>query len=264
MTPVPGDVPLHLEVHGAGLPLVLMHGFGGSARNFRPQSRALRDRYRVAHFDVRGHARSGAPEDAAAYAPEHFVADVERVLDHLGAARAVVGGLSMGSGIAIRFTLVHPERVCGLVVAAPQPGAAERGQAHWARDFADAIERDGLEAAGERYAWGPRSGFDPQAARMIRMGFLEHPPHGLAHTLRELIAVQPAAVEQAAALAALEVPVLVVVGDADPVSLAPARALAAALPKARLVVVEGAGHVVNLAAPKPFDAALRAFLEEVS
>jgi pimeloyl-ACP methyl ester carboxylesterase len=66
---VPGDVALHLEVDGpdpatppdpAAAPptLCLLHGFGGSARNWRPQARALRERARVAAFDVRGHARS--------------------------------------------------------------------------------------------------------------------------------------------------------------------------------------------------------------
>src|SRR3989442_9959431 len=88
---------LHVEAEGDGPVVVLGHGFGGSARNFLPQARALRDRYRIVRFDARGHARSGAPAEAAAYTPEAFVADVGRVLDQVGAARAVVGGLSMGT-----------------------------------------------------------------------------------------------------------------------------------------------------------------------
>jgi pimeloyl-ACP methyl ester carboxylesterase len=87
---VPGDAALHLEVEGEGPLVVLLHGFGGSARNWRPQLRALRDRFRVAAFDVRGHARERrAPPQRNR--PERFVADLARVLDHLGAARAVVG-----------------------------------------------------------------------------------------------------------------------------------------------------------------------------
>jgi pimeloyl-ACP methyl ester carboxylesterase len=57
--------------------------------------------------------------------------------------------------------------------------------------------------------------------------------------------------------------VLVVVGDADPLSLAPSRSLAAALPDGRLVVVEDAGHVVNLARPPAFNAAVEEFLAAV-
>lgn len=299
---VPGDVALHLEVEGPArapsseratpLPrpqpppptLCLVHGFGGSARNWRPQARALRDRVRVAAFDVRGHARSGAPRAAAAYAPDCFVADVGRVLDALGvpskprarSEAAVIGGLSMGAGIAARFAIEHPERVRGLVLAALAPGArgprapgaagAEEGtrQRSWAIAFADAIEREGLEAAGARYAWGPESGFDPAAAKMIRLGFLEHPPYAVAHTLRQLLAEQPGWQEIADSLALLALPVLVIVGERDRVSRGACEKLAAALPGAKLVVVPGAGHVVNLEARAAVSAALAEFLDALS
>ena len=263
---VPGEVALHLEVEGAGPLVVLAHGFGGSARNWRAQLRALRDRVRVAAFDVRGHARSEAPDDPGAYAAERFAADFGRVLDHLGERSAVVGGLSMGAGIALRFALAEPERVRGLVLAAFPPGAtgADGRQRGWAHAFADAIERDGLEAAGARFAWGPESGLDAEAARFVRMGFLEHRPHAIAHTLRGLLAVQPSAEELAPALARLGVPALVVVGGADRVSLRSSQALARALPRARLEVIEGAGHVVNLAARERVNALLREFLDSLA
>src|SRR5438094_3766466 len=104
---------LHVEVEGSGPVVVLAHGFGGSARNFLSQARALRDRYRIVRFDARGHARSEAPAEASAYTPEAFVADFGRVLDQVGARAAVVGGLSMGAGTALSFALAHPERVEG-------------------------------------------------------------------------------------------------------------------------------------------------------
>jgi len=258
---VSAEPALHVEVEGSGPVVVLGHGFAGSARNFLPQARALRDRYRIVRFDARGHARSGAPAEAAAYTPEAFVADVGRVLDQVGAQRAVVGGLSMGAGIALRFALAHPERVRALVLAAFPPGAAAAGTfAAVAHPFAEAIEREGLDAAGARFVWGPSSGLDPAAARLVRTGFLEHPPHGLAHTLRGVIATQPAVADLAPRLAALALPVLVIVGANDRLSLGPSRELAAAAPRARLVVVEGAGHVVNLAEPAAFNAALEEFL----
>lgn len=262
---VPGDVALHLEVEGEGaVPLVLMHGFGGSARNWRPQLRALRGAHRVAAFDVRGHARSEAPHEAAAYRPERFVADVTRVLDHLGAARAVVGGLSMGGGIAARFAVAHPERVAALALVALPPGADEGSrQRGWALAFAEALDRDGLEAAGARFAWGPDSGLDAKAAGLVKLGFAEHAPHALAHTLRELLAAQPGAEALAADLAKLDAPILLLVGERDPVSLGPMRRLAAALPQAELVVVPGAGHAVNLEARDATSAALQALLARV-
>lgn len=248
---------LHVDADGAGPTLLLAHGFAGSARNFGPQARALRDRWRVLRYDARGHARSDAPDDPAAYTPDTFTDDLGRVLDTPG----VVGGLSMGASTALRFALAHPERVRGLVLAAFPAGARGGGISAQANAFADAIEHDGLEAAGARFAWGPDA--DRPSARLIRQGFLEHPPHGLVHTLRGVLARQPSVEELAPRLGSLDIPALVIVGDRDAASLGPSRTLSATLPRARLVVVPDAGHVVNLGHPAPFNAALAGFLQEL-
>src|SRR5947208_15926212 len=145
----------------------------------------------------------------------------------------------MGAGIALRFALAHPERVRALVLAAFPPGAAAAGTfAAVAHPFAEAIEREGLDAAGARFVWGPSSGRDPAAARLVRTGFLEHPPHGLAHTLRGVIATQPAVADLAPRLAALALPGLGIVGARDGLSRAPRRELAAAAQRPRLLVVQ--------------------------
>jgi pimeloyl-ACP methyl ester carboxylesterase len=253
---------LHVERDGEGPTVVLAHGLGGSARNFTPQARALRDRWAVVRYDARGHARSEAPADAAAYTAEALADDMGRVLDEVGTRSAVVGGLSLGAATALRFACAHPDRVRALVLAAFPPSAdAAGGFARVATAFAEAIERDGLEAAGATFVWGPQSGLDPQAAALVRRGFLEHPAPALAALLRGVIAVQPAVETLAPQLAALRIPALIVVGARDRGSRAPCRALAAALPAARLVEIPDAGHVVNLQQPRAFNAALREFLE---
>ncbi len=254
-------LPLHVEVSGEGDCIALAHGFGGSARNFRPQVRALRERYQTIVYDARGHARSGAPVTAEDYTPECFVGDLGRVLAGAGAARAVVGGLSMGAGVALRFALARPECVQGLVLAA-FPAGGGRGFAAQALEFAQSLAAEGIAAAGERFVWGKSSGLSERDAALVRQGFLEHAPHALAHVLRELIAMQPSVEELAPALRRLEAPVLIVVGERDASSLAASRALAALLPRARFVVVPDAGHVVNLQRPEAFNAALLAFLAE--
>ena len=253
--------PLHVEVSGSGPTVALAHGFGGSARNFRPQVRALRERYQTIVYDARGHARSGAPAAAADYTPECFSSDLERVLAGAGAERAAVGGLSMGAGVALRFALAQPQRVAGLVLAS-FPAGGGRGIAAHALAFAQMLDAEGLLAAGERFVWGKGSGLSERDAALVRQGFLEHPPHALAHILRELIAAQPAVEALAPELRRFERPVLLVAGQHDAPSVAASQALAAALPRARLVVVPDAGHVVNLERPAAFNTALQGFLAE--
>ena len=257
------DAPrLHLDVDGSGPTLVLAHGFGGSARNFGPQMRALKDHYRVVRYDARGHARSEAPSEAAAYTPATLVHDMERVLDEVGAVTAVVGGLSMGAGIALRFALAHPERVRALVLCAFPAGADDpEGFAGKAVGFAETIERRGLEVAGEGYVWGPTTRLDRNAVRFVRQGFLEHPAHGLSLTLRGVIAQQPTVAAMQSELARITCPVLVVVGAQDGPSLRACHALAAAMAQARLAVIPEAGHVVNLQNPDEVSALMREFLD---
>jgi pimeloyl-ACP methyl ester carboxylesterase len=260
----PRPVRLHVETEGEGPVLVLGHGFGGSARNFRAQSRALAGRARVIRFDARGHARSEAPADATAYTPEAFVDDVARVLDAAGVATAVVGGLSMGAGIALRFARAHPDRTRALVLAAFPAGPDVPGSyAAVAEPFAAAIEARGLDAAGAEWVWGPRSGLDPAAADLVRKGFLEHPPHAVAAILRGVIAAQPTLATLRAEAARVTAPTLVIVGARDRLSIEPSRTLASALPHARLVEIADAGHLVNLARPAEFNAAVGGLLDEV-
>jgi pimeloyl-ACP methyl ester carboxylesterase len=256
---------LHVEAVGQGPGIVLAHGFGGSARNWRPQLRTLRARYRVAVYDARGHARSEAPGEPAAYREAALVEDLGRAAAATGDARPVVGGLSMGAAVALRYALAQPGRVRALVLASPPAGpGSERGVAAHALAFADAIEREGLEAAGARFVWGRDSGLDPAGAALVRQGFLEHAPHALAHTLREFLAKLEPVEALAVRLAGLALPVLLIAGARDAASLPVCRALAKALPDAELRVIPDAGHVVNLAAPAAFDATLLDFLARVA
>ena len=252
-------VELHVEEYGAGEPaIVLAHGFAGSARNFRPQARFLRNRHRVILFDARGHARSASPEGLDEYTPEAFVSDLARIVERAATKRVVVGGVSMGAAIALRYALRYPSSLIGLVLASyPSSGGTS-----WALAAADAIDNEGLEAAGERYVWGGGR-FDAESAKWIRQGFLEHRPHALSATLRQVLAVEPVVDDRAQALRELTVPTLLIAGERDVPALDSTRALHAVLPRARRIVVPGAGHVVNLEKPESFNEALSSFLSEI-
>lgn len=255
-----GPVSLYAEAWGEGeIPLVLGHGFGGSARNFRPQARELARERRFVLFDARGHARSSAPDEADAYEPAELVADLGAVLDAAGAERAIVGGLSMGAGVALRFALAHPERVAGLLLTSFPRTHRSPGHVEWAEAFARDIDALGIERAGEIHAWGSLLMENPKGADMVRRGFLEHRPEALAHLLRRLLAVQPSPADLCPELARLRCPTLVVLGSADRGSSGPTRSLAQCIPGARLVEIAG-GHVINLENPLDYNRELASWL----
>jgi pimeloyl-ACP methyl ester carboxylesterase len=111
-----GPVGLFALEDGEGPALVFLHGGLASHQAALPLVGPLSDRYRVITPDLRGSGRSWSSE---ALTFDRLTDDVLRILDDLAVEKAIVGGVSTGSGTAIRFVLRHPERTRGLIVVKP-------------------------------------------------------------------------------------------------------------------------------------------------
>lgn len=102
---------------GAGLPLLLVHGFGGSASNWQLTQQALATNRRVIAFDLPGHGKSSALADAPTLA--RLTQVTEHVLACMGVRQAHVLGHSLGGGIALSLCGINPARVASLSLLAP-------------------------------------------------------------------------------------------------------------------------------------------------
>ncbi|HEX9944347.1 MAG TPA: alpha/beta hydrolase [Thermoanaerobaculia bacterium] len=119
-----GGVRLFAVEDGAGRAIVMLHGGMASHLASLPLIAPLASRYRVIAPDLRG---SGKSWSGAPLTFDQLADDVAALLDHVGADRVVVGGVSGGSGIALRFALRHRGRTAGLVLVKPVYGGEERG-----------------------------------------------------------------------------------------------------------------------------------------
>ena len=100
--------------------VVLMHGLLMPRRMQQPLARALAaEGLHVVTLDLLGHGRSDRPADQHAYSMTAFAEQVVALLDHLGAERAVIGGLSLGANVALETAVLAPDRVAGLIVEMP-------------------------------------------------------------------------------------------------------------------------------------------------
>lgn len=108
------DIALHYEEHGAGEPLILLHGNGEDCSYFRRQIPAFTPYFRVIALDTRGHGQS--PRGTAPFTISQFADDLLDFMDEKGIGKAHLLGFSDGGNIALLFALRHPERVDRLIL----------------------------------------------------------------------------------------------------------------------------------------------------
>src|SRR5215207_8834824 len=106
---------------GAGVPVVLLHGFPFDRSLWREQAAALGATHRVVTPDLRGHG--GTSVTSGQTTMETMAEDVAALLDELGLKRVVLGGLLMGGYVALAFYRLFPERARALVLADTRPQA---------------------------------------------------------------------------------------------------------------------------------------------
>jgi 3-oxoadipate enol-lactonase len=244
-------VSLYYEVHGASGPwIAFVHGAGGNALSWWQQVPEFAAGRRCIVYDQRGWGRS---KSAAPPEPALFAADLEALLDHLGAERAALVGQSMGGWTVLGCALSRPERVTHLALAGTLAGLTDD----------DLVAR-----LLELHSATAGAGFDPH--RALAPDFPRRAP-ALTFLYDEICALNPPVGQEflarliqlryADAAARLRMPVAFLAGAQDqlfPLDLV--RLAHAKLPRAELVVLEQAGHSGYFECAPEFNAALAALL----
>lgn len=243
------NIGMHYVEAGQGSPLLLLHGVGGSHEMWLSIIPELAKSYRVIAADHRGHGASDKP--GGSYTINLFCADWLALMDALKVDRAHFLGLSMGGAIAMRLALEHPGRVRSLVLvdtwAFPHP------------DFLALLrQRLAMLAAGDLAAYA-----EVAVPQVYSPAFIAANPQVMAEYRTRVAKLNPDSVRGAVdacithdmrgKLGEIQAPTLVVVGSED--RLTPAfhsEYLARSIPKARLAIIDGSGHIPHLERPREF------------
>jgi pimeloyl-[acyl-carrier protein] methyl ester esterase len=255
-------VRLHVEATGAGPAVLAVHGWSRSSADLAPLAERLPAR-RVLRPDLRGHGRSGpGPFTLASLA-----ADLAALAEAEDLRGALLLGWSLGGQVALAALAGHPAlrgRLAGLVLIGATPRFTEgdgwpHGQPARAVEGLALRVRRAPEKALARFAadcFAP--GELDEAGRARLDGLRAAPPPDQAAALAGLDVLT--ATDLRAALPALDLPALVLHGEADAIVPPGAgRALAAALPRARLRLFPGLGHAPHLSRPDEVAAAVADF-----
>lgn len=250
---IPGTPALAVDIAGRGPLALFMHGIGGNRSNWRAQLPVFAPHFSCVAWDARGY---GASDDyAGALAFDDFVDDVLRVLDHFGAERAHLIGLSMGGRIAMRTALLHPGRVATLTLLDTHEGF-EAFSPEQRRAFVDS-RRAPLLAGKE-----PSDIADAVARSLVgpkaTAGQLQQLVDSIAALHKEsYIKSLQATVEQVTLgdIAKIRAPAHFVVGADDKLT-PPAmhHEMAAKMAGAPVSILADAGHLSNIENPDAFNA----------
>ena len=249
---------IHYETRGTGgPPTVLIQGLGLSSRFWFDVPDGLasgRDPWRVLTPDHRGVGRSERP--LGPYFMSTMADDVAAVLDHAGADRAFVVGISLGGMVAQHVAIRHPSRVAGLVLLATTAGFPHTRLPHpavlarfLALPLSGQLKRDTVDPTFARLLLARR---DVPRARELLSGWptaLQTDPTSLRVFSAHFAAVVGHS-PGSAALRQITCPTVIVTGDDD--MLLPPRnshVLARLIPGAHLEVIPG-GHILPAADPE--------------
>jgi non-heme chloroperoxidase len=237
-----------------GTPVLFLHGITDSRRSWEPVLPLLPESIRAIAVTMRGHGDAERPE--AGYRAEDYAADAIDVLDELGLESVVVAGHSLGTYVAARIAIEHPQRVAGLVLAGA-PGTPARNPV-LADVAAEVAELD--------------DPIDPTFVREFQASTTERPlAPGLLDTFVEESLKLPAQTWRAAfadlmrvdlseRLSDVAAPTLLIHGVEDAiVPSSEQKWLLAQLPNARLVSLEGTGHAPHWERPERYATELATF-----
>ena len=247
---------LWMERRGHGRPVVLLHGLADDHTLWRYVAGTLPGVETLA-MDLPGHGRSGPlPPDAT-------LADSARAvlatLDAAGIDRVVVGGLSMGGGIAQQLVLDAPERVEALILVSTSPVFPNATRERFLTR-ADQAERDGMAAVAAA-----------SVARWFTPGWMDAHPDEVERTIATVLRMDPRAFGRASRanavrdvldrLPSIRQPVLFVAGLEDPADARRAAVqYAASLPDVTIHLLPGVSHLIPVEAPDRLQPIITAFL----
>jgi len=249
------------EKHGAGPPVILIHGLGLNRHMWQWQLDALIQQFTVICYDLLGHGDS--EKTCGPYSMPGMVEQVSDLMDSLKIRRAALVGFSLGGLIARAFALAHPDRTTALVILSS------------AHARTPAQRENVMKRVRQADIHGPESTVDDALQRWFTEDFAAGHPQVLARIRDWVVANDPAVypalyrllaegdVGLETSIAEIGCPVLVATGEEDHGnSPQMARDMSSLIPGARCEILPGLRHMALAESPAVVNSLLTSFLSD--
>jgi 3-oxoadipate enol-lactonase len=239
------------------LPLVFVHGLGGTSNIWHPQRLGLSKFFKVVTLDLPGSGRSDKSERH--FTMERWVEQLAAFAEALRLDKFVLVGHSMTTVLAQKFAAKHGSRLAALVLCGPITELVPAGKEAFTKR-AETVLKEGMTAIADTVLAGALTPASREAnaalAGLVREMLMSNDPPCYAGQCHALLNGSARADQPN-----IKVPTLILVGDQDGVTpLANARAIAAAVSGARIRIIPATAHLTMLERPEAFNATLIEFL----
>jgi len=245
-----------VEKSGAGKPVILVHGLGGTGNVWQPQIQMLSERCTAIRLDLEGSGRSPARKTLSIAS---WVADIEALMASERIERATFIGHSLGTLVIQHFAAKNPQKVERIALLGVNR-APEDARRQTVRDRAAKVRKEGMLEIADGVVKAALSEHTrqhkPEVAAFVRELLMRQDPEGYARTCEAV------AESVGADLSKIACPVLLISGSDDTVStVAAAERMQAELKDAKLTVLQQCGHWLTIERPMEVIRALAQFLQ---
>jgi pimeloyl-ACP methyl ester carboxylesterase len=242
------------DVQGTGPAVVLITGSNLDRRMWAREAGWLASDHTVIRYDLRAHGASDA-----ATRPFRHIDDLFTLLDETGIRSATLIGLSAGAEIALDAALAEPSRVDRLVLVGPAvSGFRSESQLPFAGALVAALQARDYAKAGEVLLGSSVFEVPGESQALVREMVIDN--NRLWSTPREMVLqLERPAIDR---LNEVTLPTLIMLGEQDRFQRGQAELLARRIPGARLVIIPGGGHLLNLTSPEEFRAEVSQFVQQ--
>jgi len=262
------DAAIYYDQIGDGKPVLMFHGYALNGMMWEFQKTAVSEQYKMISVDLRGFGQSSCGKN---WSGNLMAEDVSSMIEDLDLRESIIVGFSMSGPVAFRLALKHPDRIEKLVMVSsilPSTGRPRKlKESQVQQKELDLLTLRGVEAWADAMGiWkGPLVGNifkrNPQSRAVWEKMLSRHNQDFLRCMMEARASSQPSE-NWRARLGEIKQPTLIIAGAQDERFINASEYMARAIPEARLEIISGAGHMVNLEKPDEFNKVLMDFLDK--
>jgi len=261
-------VELFSEIDAVKDTLIFLHGFTGSAKDWKETTELIDDRFNKIAVDLIGHGKSDTPIEIDKYSASSINSQLLDIINHFTKGKVILVGYSMGGRAALSFATKYPDKIKGMILESTSAGIEDHKEREERiksdEELTKIIEQNSTEYFIDHWMnleiFGTQKRFSNDLLQKLRIEKLQNSSIGLAQSLRGFgTGRMPYLGDK---LSLLDFPVLLITGELDSKFTQINRKLVKKFPSAKHQVLQNVGHNAHLEEKSKFTETVNRFLNQ--